>query len=346
MKSLNVRVQRWLDAHAATKSFEQVALGIIPLPPSDRIAILYEGSRLQDVAASERCIEALNNLERREVQIALQASDLSSGVIDFIIQLYIHDDDIVLQGLDHPELHDQTFAFCAQQSNSKAVVERLAEKHEKLLKHPEVAQCLINKNMLPMGVIQLLCSLIPGLQIGTPVETPVSSHTDKVHEEVNGAEEPDFKSMDAEEVARFDRRVRNLRKEIPTLTMGQKLALAMKGNKETREILISQPQLIVQKAVLSNPQITEEEVLSLASDRGTAGDLLRMIALNREWMKSAEIKIALVKNPKSPIGIVLPFLAGLGNHELTTISRSKNIASAIVKQAETILKARGQKKAE
>ncbi|MCV4684158.1 hypothetical protein OFB94_31210, partial [Escherichia coli] len=64
------------------------------------------------------------------------------------------------------------------------------------------------------------------------------------------------------------------------LKMGMKdrVRLAMKGDREARNILIRDPNRIVAQAVIQNPRITEQEVEKIAAMRSVPEDILRKIA--------------------------------------------------------------------
>src|SRR5690242_2430566 len=60
---------------------------------------------------------------------------------------------------------------------------------------------------------------------------------------------------------------RNLAAEIQFMTVGERLKLALKGNRDARQILIRDSSRIVQRFVLLNPRITEDEIVILAKNR-------------------------------------------------------------------------------
>ena len=72
--------------------------------------------------------------------------------------------------------------------------------------------------------------------------------------------------------------------QIKAMTMAERTKLALRGNKEARMMLIRDVNIQIQRLVLHNPRITEEEILQLSKDRNTDEELLAWIADSREWM--------------------------------------------------------------
>jgi hypothetical protein len=68
---------------------------------------------------------------------------------------------------------------------------------------------------------------------------------------------------------------------IASLNVAKRIALAMKGNREERAILIRDPNRIVTAAVLSSPKMNDTEVASIAKMQNVSEDVLRTIANNR-----------------------------------------------------------------
>ena len=119
------------------------------------------------------------------------------------------------------------------------------------------------------------------------------------------------------------------------LKMGMKdrVKLAMKGDREARNILIRDPNRIVAAAVVQNPRITEQEMEKIASMRSIPEDLLRQIANDRQWSRSYLIVHNLARNPRTPIANVLNVLTRLQTRDLLALSKNKNVSDAVRRQA-------------
>jgi len=135
----------------------------------------------------------------------------------------------------------------------------------------------------------------------------------------------------------------NIYQVIKDMSMGQKIKLALSGNKSSRGLLIRDSNKMISIAVLKNPRITEDEVLKVANTKGTPEDLLRLIARNKEWIKSYTIKMGVISNPKTPLAISIKLMDSLYENDLQKIAKSKNIPSALASNARRKLEAKGKK---
>jgi hypothetical protein len=124
---------------------------------------------------------------------------------------------------------------------------------------------------------------------------------------------------------------------IRTMTVAEKVKLALRGNKDARGILLRDTNRILPRLVLQNPRITEEEILMLAKDRNVDEEILRVIADSREWTKIYAVRSALVENARTPAGKALNLLPTLGEREISRLAKSKQVPNVISMQARRIL---------
>jgi hypothetical protein len=117
--------------------------------------------------------------------------------------------------------------------------------------------------------------------------------------------------------------------KIAQMTITQRIALAMKGTREERAILIRDSNKIIALAVLSSPKLTETEVESFARMTSVAEDVPRTIASARAWVKNYAICAALVKNPKTPLAISMNLLSRLNDKDLRTLSTDRNVPEVL-----------------
>lgn len=125
-----------------------------------------------------------------------------------------------------------------------------------------------------------------------------------------------------------ERRASTLQK-IASMTVAQRMALAMKGSREERAILIRDPNKIVGVAVLSSPKLTETEVESIAKMASISDELLRIIAHTRAWVKNYGVVLALTKNPKTPLAVSMNLLSRLNEKDVRMLSQDRNIPDVL-----------------
>jgi hypothetical protein len=117
--------------------------------------------------------------------------------------------------------------------------------------------------------------------------------------------------------------------QIAAMNVAQRLTLATKGSREARAILIRDPNKIVAAAVLSSPKLTEMEVEGIARMANVSEDVLRIISMNRAWMKNYQIALSLAKNPKTPIAVSMNLLVRLNERDLKQISTDRNVPDVL-----------------
>ena len=126
------------------------------------------------------------------------------------------------------------------------------------------------------------------------------------------------------------------------MKMGVKdrMRLAMKGDREARNILIRDPNRLVCTAVANNPRITEQEIEAIASMRTVPEDILRQIAIHRQWQRSYTIMHNLVKNPRTPIANSMTIMNKMQARDLMALSKNRNVPEAVRRHALRLANAR------
>ena len=127
------------------------------------------------------------------------------------------------------------------------------------------------------------------------------------------------------------------------LTMGvtEKVKLALRGNKEARMLLARDGSKTIRRYVLQNPRVTEEEIVAFARDRQTDEEMLRAIMNRREWMKAYQVRLALVRNPRTPLANAIRIMGTLLQRDVERIAKSRDVPQAVVAQARrTLLESR------
>jgi hypothetical protein len=116
---------------------------------------------------------------------------------------------------------------------------------------------------------------------------------------------------------------------IARLNVAQRAALAMKGSREERAILIRDANKLVAVCVLSSPKMTESEIESIAKMASVSDEILRIIANTRHWMKRYAVVAALARNPKTPVAISMNLLPRLTDKDLRALSADRNVPEVL-----------------
>ena len=132
--------------------------------------------------------------------------------------------------------------------------------------------------------------------------------------------------------------IRSLFQKIQTMSVSEKLDLARKASKEARSILIRDSNKLIQLAVVNSPKITESEILAIASNRQVNDDVLKEIAINKEWLRNYQIRLALVNNPKTPLSIAMAQVTYLNRRDLSLLAKSKGVPRPLIIAAQERVK--------
>ncbi len=161
---------------------------------------------------------------------------------------------------------------------------------------------------------------------------------------------PDVPPIDPEAVVKaikdFEGQEVNLSvaKRIARLRTNQKIMLAIKGGKEERTILIREANRLIQENVVRNSRITEGEVAFIAQMRTVHEGVLRVITLNREWMKKYPIVRAIVYNPRTPLALAMSNLKRINEFDMKLMQRDKNIPEVLRREAKRVIDTKGSGK--
>jgi hypothetical protein len=126
------------------------------------------------------------------------------------------------------------------------------------------------------------------------------------------------------------------------MRMGVKdrIKLGMKGDREARNILIRDPNKLVSAAVINNPRITEQEVEMIAAMRTVPEEVLRLIAMNRQWSRNYNVQLGLAKNPRTPLSNSMSIMNRLQIRDLTSLTKDRNVPEAVRRHATRLVNAR------
>lgn len=113
------------------------------------------------------------------------------------------------------------------------------------------------------------------------------------------------------------------------MTVVDRIQLAIKGGREERMLLIRDPNKIVQRGVLQSARLSDSEVESFAAMTNLTGEVLRLISMNRAFMKNYVVVKNLTKNPKTPLDISLRLLQRLTAPDLKLLTTNKNIPETL-----------------
>jgi hypothetical protein len=113
---------------------------------------------------------------------------------------------------------------------------------------------------------------------------------------------------------------------VPHLPVGQKLTLARRGPSRVAGALLAEghPQAI--KIALNNAFLTESQVLKVLAKHEVPERVVAAIAQHGKWSSQYSVRMALVRNLRAPVALVLAFLPQLAASDLKEISALQELS--------------------
>lgn len=107
---------------------------------------------------------------------------------------------------------------------------------------------------------------------------------------------------------------------LQALAVGERVALARRASAAILAQLRNDPNPRVIAALLDNPRLTEGILAPVLASSSTPPAILDLIAGDRRWGVRYSLKVALAKNPRTPLETVLRILASLRKPDLKSVA--------------------------
>ena len=131
--------------------------------------------------------------------------------------------------------------------------------------------------------------------------------------------------------------------KILTMSVSEKVKLAFKGGRTERMILVRERNKLICSAVMRNPRMSESEAEFIAGMRNVDEEVLRILTTRRDFMSKYGVVNNLARNPKTPIGVVLPLINRLTLRDLKGLKDDKGVSETVRATARKLFQQRGSK---
>jgi hypothetical protein len=120
-------------------------------------------------------------------------------------------------------------------------------------------------------------------------------------------------------------------------TEEERSMLAASVDEEGVSRFVHDPSPRVIRALLDNIKLREEDVLIIANRKNMTPDVLDTIAKSRRWSEIYPIRLALAKNPKTPLSVSLSIVRYLRLFDIAEMTRSPHIPLVFRHKVEAIV---------
>jgi hypothetical protein len=338
---LSAQAERYARSDAPREARLMAARGALPLPPIDLASVLFALLHDPDAEVKELASVSLAGLPDG-VCSAVLSGEAHPALLSYLARVYQENEERLQLLALNAVSDDDTIAFIAGRP-FRRVVEIIANNQERLLRAPEIVDSLGSNPLTGRAVIDRILSFL-GEDLSEDGERQEISESDAeaALRAVLGDELAGFASELVQESEEELSKSTNLYALIQKMSVFQKIKLARLGNKEARGLLVRDRNKVVAIAAITSPKLTENEAIAVAQSRNVHDEVLRIVARNREWTRSYQVKLALAMNPKCAQPTAMTFVNHLQERDLKNIMRSKDVARPIAAHARRILTKKGK----
>lgn len=113
---------------------------------------------------------------------------------------------------------------------------------------------------------------------------------------------------------------------VPQLPVGQKLTLARRGPSRVVGALLAEGHPQAVKLALGNTFLTESQILKVLAKTSVPERVVIAIAQHPKWSVQYNVRVALIRNPRTPAPIALEFLPNLTLRDLQDLAVIEELA--------------------
>lgn len=346
-ESLPPTLRKHVDPATPVPLRQMAARLLVPASPSDALTLLFVLAHDPEESVRQQALATAGDLPDKIAAAALRDTHLDREVLGWIAD-HVVDNDRYLELLAlNSATPDEALARVAARCSGKSA-ELLAQNQLRLLRSEDYLLALLSNPNLAASVRDATAdfavrsgirrddvpALVEARRRVFGEQPPVQKDT----AESLLAEAPEELAAEREEDEEIEEERRlTLAQRILQMSVSEKIKLATLGNKEARTLLLRDTNKLVAIAVIQSPRITESEIIAVTQSRTVNEEILREIANNREWMKLYQVKLNLVRNPKTPPGIALRLVPHLREKDLKDLRTNKNVPNVVQGAARSLL---------
>ncbi|HET9931891.1 MAG TPA: hypothetical protein VFQ35_14415 [Polyangiaceae bacterium] len=328
------------------------ARGVLPgLKPAEIVIVVAALSASEDEKLRDTATATLGKLPPPILNGALSA-DLPTLVVDRLAHAYTNQHEVVEQLLRMPRLGAAALEHMAEVADERSG-ELIATNERRMLEYPSVIEKLYMNKRVRMSTADRLIELAVrnGLELNLPAfkeaaqaiknelvpepsEEPtyddeLFTNTEQIAKTADVADDEDTHERDEEGEEHLRDKFVPLYAIIGQLTVTQKIRRATLGTAAERLLLVRDANRLVATAAVKSPLMRENEAAQISASRAVSEEVLRTIALNRDFTRNYQVKLNLVSNPRTPLTYAARFMPHLRDGDLRALQKSKNVPGAI-----------------
>jgi hypothetical protein len=342
-----------------------IARGFLPLPQEDLVGVLayLTGSDDEEIASASRA--SLGEMQPRAIlEFAMNDTAPAAALTGLLGHTQ---DGLVIESLiRNRALPDEAIVALARVAQP-AVQDVIVINQARILRAPQILDALLDNPQLTSDArrraletreeffekkarLEAAEEAAAAEEAQYEEEVVIDAPLDAIADLLERAEEengpgthPSIQTLVITESEKEDPKKFAIWARLHFMSVGEKVQLAFKGDRMLRMLLVRDRNKLICSAVMRNPRLTENEVESIAGMRNVDEEVLRLIGNRRDWTGKYNIMLTLCRNPKVPVGVVLPFINRLTLRDLKTLKDDKGVTQVVRETAKKFYLARTQK---
>jgi hypothetical protein len=325
---------------------ETIARGFLPLPQDDLIAVLAYLTRSPDSEIAAAARRSLADVPARSIHAF--ASNESAPPAHLVMLMRASDDPFILEALIRNRAVPDALVTELASVADAVVQEVIVINHSRILRAPEILDALLANPALSADVhrraleareeffekkARIAAQQPAQVEVEVDEDEPMLSLSEEpiadLLEKAVEEEHSDAPPPELNETEQKDEKKLSIFSQILLMGVSDKVKLAFKGGKTERVILVRDHNKLVCSAVMRNPRMSVLEAETIAGMRNVEEEVLRLITLRREWVSKYNIVIALARNPKCPVGVVVPLINRLTLRDLKGLKDDKGVSETV-----------------
>jgi vacuolar-type H+-ATPase subunit H len=322
-----------------------IARGFLPLPQAELIAVLGYLGGSEDAELAELARASLHEIPSRVIgEYAANESvpperllRLMRGTTDaFVLEVLIRNRQLPDEGVVELALHADAH-----------VQEVIVINHARILRAPEILDALMENPELTADTRRRVHEAREEFFVKKArqaeeeepevIDIPLEAIADLLEQAAaQDQTEPPGPPVTLTEAEKKDERASAVWARLSFMTIAERVQLAFRGDRMLRLLLVRDRNRLICSAVMRNPRMGEQEAESIAGMRNVDGEVMRLIGARRDWMGKYKILMTLCRNPKAPVGVVLPFINRLTLRDLKGLKDDKGVQQVVRETAKKL----------
>ena len=328
-----------------------IARGFLPLAQEDLVAVLAHLAGTGDPEVAEAARAALGDIPSRVIVDLAANENAAPEHLERLLR--VASDPYVLEALiRNRAVSDAAIVELARRAEPR-VQEVIVINHARILRAPEILDALLENPSINANTRRLVHEVREEFFVKKArqaeeepelIDVPLDPIADLLERaEAMDQEDPGAASVTLTEMEKKDERASVIWSRLQFMSVAEKVRLAFRGDRMIRMLLVRDRNKLICSAVMRNPRMTEQEAEAIAGMRNVDDEVLRILGTRRDWIGKYKIILTLVRNPKAPVGVVLPFVNRLTLRDLKGLKDDKGVQQVVREMARKVYLTRAAK---